>query len=135
MPTLSNARHEKFAQAIAGGKTADEAYALAGYAPQRQNAHRLMTNDDVRARIDEIKGRAAEGLNVTLQWLIERAEEARKQAMSLGQPSAAVGAIKEIGILSGKRIERRENVTKTLDQMTDDELMAIANPVAGMTPH
>lgn len=30
MPVLKNARHEKFAQALAKGKTADEAYQLAG---------------------------------------------------------------------------------------------------------
>ena len=31
MPTLQNPRHEKFAQELAIGKTADAAYVLAGY--------------------------------------------------------------------------------------------------------
>lgn len=35
MPVLKNARHEKFAQALAKGKTADDAYADAGFKPDR----------------------------------------------------------------------------------------------------
>ena len=31
MPTLQNPRHERFAQELAAGKTADAAYVLAGY--------------------------------------------------------------------------------------------------------
>jgi phage terminase small subunit len=35
MPTLRNARHERFAQELAIGKTADAAYVLAGYRANR----------------------------------------------------------------------------------------------------
>ncbi|WP_230640074.1 hypothetical protein [Shinella sumterensis] len=48
------------AQALAKGKTADEAYALAGYKPDRGNASRLTANDSVQRRVDEIKSRVAE---------------------------------------------------------------------------
>jgi hypothetical protein len=41
--------------------------------------------------------------------LIEMAQEARKAAMEKGQVSAAVAAIKEIGILFGIRVERSES--------------------------
>jgi len=37
-----------------------------------------------------------------------KAEEVRLQAMENGQLSAAIAAIKEIGVLTGLRIERRE---------------------------
>nr|WP_329959092.1 hypothetical protein [Shinella sumterensis] len=60
MPVLKNARHESMAQALAKGKTADEAYALAGYKPDRGNASRLTANDSVQRRVDEIKSRVAE---------------------------------------------------------------------------
>lgn len=60
MPVLKNAKHEAFAQAVAKGKTQDEAYAAIGFKPHRQNAHRLMTRDDVKARVLEIKNRVAE---------------------------------------------------------------------------
>lgn len=60
MPVLRNAKHEAFAQALAKGRSQEDAYADAGFKPHRQNASRLMTNDDVRRRVEEIKGRIAE---------------------------------------------------------------------------
>ncbi|WP_455872862.1 hypothetical protein [Rhizobium yanglingense] len=45
MPVLKNARHEKFAQALAKGKTATEAYAEAGFKPHDGNAARLRGYD------------------------------------------------------------------------------------------
>jgi len=60
MPVLKNARHEMFAQALAKGKSATEAYQDAGYKPDRKNAARLTTKDDIRRRVAEIKSRVAE---------------------------------------------------------------------------
>lgn len=60
MPVLKNARHEKFAQALAKGKTADEAYVEAGYAFNRGNATRLKLNESIRKRTEEIRGRISE---------------------------------------------------------------------------
>jgi phage terminase small subunit len=123
MPILTNPKYERFAQELARGKTAEEAYQDAGYKAHRQNAHRLMTNDDVRRRVSELQSRASDGLVITLQWLVEKAEEARSLAMANGQTSAAVAAIKELGVLSGKRVERSENGNPgDFDRMSDDEL-------------
>jgi hypothetical protein len=41
MPTLQNPRHEKFAQELAAGKSAAEAYAHCGYKPNYGNCIRL----------------------------------------------------------------------------------------------
>jgi len=72
MPVLKNPKYEKFAQEVAKGKGIEEAYRLAGYEkPHRQNAHRLMTNDDIKARVAEIQGRAAERAEITAQMVIE----------------------------------------------------------------
>ncbi|WP_454686850.1 hypothetical protein [Agrobacterium leguminum] len=60
MPVLKNARHETFAQGLAKGMTADEAYVSAGYKPDRGHASRLASNGNIRARVDEIKNRVAE---------------------------------------------------------------------------
>lgn len=57
MPVLKNARHEKFAQALASGKTADASYKIAGYQPSRPNAARLITNENIRARVAELQRR------------------------------------------------------------------------------
>ncbi len=58
MPVLENARHELFARALAGGKSASEAYRGAGYqcAPRKARGHgyRLRRREDIAARIDEL---------------------------------------------------------------------------------
>jgi phage terminase small subunit len=61
MGILTNPRHELFAQELAKGKSATEAHTLAGYKPCRQNAARLTTNDDIRARLAEIQAAVAWG--------------------------------------------------------------------------
>lgn len=60
MPVLKNARHEAFAQALAKGMTATDAYAEAGYKGDRTAASRLSTNVNVSQRVSEIKNRVAE---------------------------------------------------------------------------
>jgi hypothetical protein len=56
-----------------------------------------------------------------------RAEQARRGAMDAGQYAAAVAAVKEKGVLSGKRVERRESGSPgefaELENMTADELV------------
>lgn len=59
MPPLPNARHERFAQELAKGKSATEAYQLAGYKPDGKNAARLTKNDGVAARVAELQERSA----------------------------------------------------------------------------
>jgi hypothetical protein len=60
MPVLKNARHERFAQARAKGKTIDDAYVDAGFKENRGNAARLNANESIRKRVDEITSRVAE---------------------------------------------------------------------------
>lgn len=54
MPILNNPRHERFCQEMAKGKTADEAYVLAGYVSNRANAGKLRRQEHIRTRIDEL---------------------------------------------------------------------------------
>lgn len=65
MPTLSNPRHERFAQALVAGKTADEAYAEAGYKANRGNASTLKANQSVADRVAEILAAAAKRTEIT----------------------------------------------------------------------
>jgi hypothetical protein len=53
--TLTNLRHERFAQALALGKAANEAYAQAGYRANDGNASRLKGNERISARVQEIE--------------------------------------------------------------------------------
>lgn len=70
MPVLANPRHERFAQERAQGKSADEAYVLAGYSKHRGNAARMSANEGIRRRVDEIVSQAAEKVGITVERLL-----------------------------------------------------------------
>ena len=89
MPVLLNSRHERFAQALYEGLPAHGAYVEAGYAPNRGNAVRLKSNENVRKRLSELQGMAAENADVTVDSLVRELESARVVAMIKGNPSAA----------------------------------------------
>ncbi len=59
MTILKNARHEKFAQALAKGMSADAAHTAAGYKPSRGNASRLRANESIVERVAELQGSTA----------------------------------------------------------------------------
>ena len=61
---LANSKHERFAQSIAKGISAVDAYISAGYAKgnARSNATRLSANDGILARINELKTAVAAGV-------------------------------------------------------------------------
>lgn len=106
MPALPNARHERFAQGLAQGKTADEAYQEAGFKQNRHNASRLKTNETIRARVEELSNRAADGLILTKQWVLEQlADNAAKAKANddFGPSNKAIELIgKHLGMFSGK---------------------------------
>jgi phage terminase small subunit len=131
VPILQNPRHETFAQELAKGKSADEAYQLAGYKPSRPHASRLATNGNVRARMAELQGVGAEKAALTVEGLIAEAEAARALAMAHKQPGAAISAIVAKAKLAGKWVEKRETTFKSAEQLTDAELVAIANGGSG----
>jgi len=62
MAVLSNSKHERFAQLVAKGVSATDAYVSAGYSKgnARANAHRLSANDGILERIKELKTAVAE---------------------------------------------------------------------------
>lgn len=69
MGVLPNPKHELFAQELAQGKTATEAYVLAGYKDNDGNASKLAAK--VQDRVKEITGRAAEKVGVTIERVLE----------------------------------------------------------------
>jgi phage terminase small subunit len=100
MPVLPNPRHEAFAQALAKGKTADEAYAQAGYSPNRGNATRLKANENIRKRVSELQGRVAE----QAAWsAAERMKslQAIHDAQVDADPRTAIAAIAEANKMDG----------------------------------
>lgn len=113
MPPLSNPKHERFAQELAKGATAEKAYEAAGYKPARQNAHRLITNDDIAFRVRELQERAAIKTELTVASITDRllkiadAGEGLKEAPGL---SVARAALMDAAKLNGLIVDRSENV-------------------------
>lgn len=81
MPILSNPKHERFAQEMAKGKSASEAYELAGFRPNSGNAATLKATQSISKRIGEILKReqvveakatelAAERLSITKERVL-----------------------------------------------------------------
>ena len=65
MPTLTNQRHELFAQKLAEGKTADKAYVESGFKRHDGNAARLRGDERIKARVAEIHANAAANCMIT----------------------------------------------------------------------
>ena len=132
---LANPRHEKFARARAAGERLERAYALAGYAPDDANAHRLATgNDKVARRIATLRRRWARAADVDTAYLVEQNLEAIRIAREERQPAAITGATREIGTLLGLRVERSERRESSEIEATGD-LGALARAIAAaLTP-
>lgn len=126
MPTLSNPKHERFAQELAKGKTADEAYVEAGYTANRGNASRLKANDDVSARVAEIQERAAVRAEITVAGITERLLKiAEKGEKSDEAPmlSVARASLMDAAKLNGLVVDKSELAGKdggTIDVSVSD---------------
>ncbi len=131
MPVLKNARHETFAQGLAKGLTADEAYQKAGFKPNRGNAATLKANQSILDRVTELQSKAVKKIEITVDSLAQELEEARAIALAEKQSSAAVSATMGKAKLFGLGVENRRmsgtiqivNITiEQLSVLTRDEL-------------
>ena len=117
MPALDNARHEKFAQALAKGASAAEAYKEAGYrcseAAARSSASALLTNPNIEARVTELKQGAAKRAQITLESWIEEGAELMRAALRAGDSAAASQQYERVAKVAGFWIEKTES-TQTL---------------------
>lgn len=128
MPVLPNVRHERFCQALFEGKSATEAYTLAGYHPHQGNSSRLRWFEMVQNRLAELQNGAAKKSHVTVQSLLDELEYARQRADNLDQLGPVVKAISEKAKIAGllvNRVEVSEANTITLDDENTSEDVAI----------
>jgi hypothetical protein len=139
---LANHPRELFSQLLFQGFAAVDAYEKAGYKRHDGNASVLARHPEVQARLEEMRGgvekirgeqtdlpvgtRAiAARAKVTAESLVEMARRTYNHAMESKQFGAANGSIREMGVLSGVRIERAEIGTPgEFDHLSDDELLA-----------
>jgi phage terminase small subunit len=113
MSALANARHERFAQELAKGKSATEAYAEAGYEESRSAASRLSTNVNVQERVAELQSRAAAKTELTVASITDRLIRYADAAEALGEASGlavARASMMDAAKLNGLIVERSENV-------------------------
>jgi len=122
MGVLKNQRHEAFAQGLAKGLTADQAYQEAGYKPQRQNASRLMTNDDIQARVAELIEAAANRAEIdiarTLKELVRIGTSDIRNALT---PNGALLDPQDWDDDFAAAVSSIEVVTNTGDQGKDED--------------
>lgn len=135
MSVLSNARQEKFAQAIANGKTLDAAYVEAGYKQNRGNASELKSKQNVSNRIAELlEQRAAvvtakygDEIEYTRGRLLGYLEKALAIAIDKENSVGVTQATVAMARITGQIIDRREvGDVGAFDGMTDDELVKAA---------
>ena len=103
MGEIQNPRHERFAQELAAGNSADSAYEAAGYRKHRGNAARLSANERIKNRVREIQSIRAERAAVTVQNLIE-------EATTLGpalEDTAAILCVSVVDMLLIRRAPER----------------------------
>jgi hypothetical protein len=92
MGALKNARHERFAQELAKGKSKTGAYKAAGFTGDRTAACRLSTTANIARRVAELKAKAAERVIVSVADIAQQLDEDREFARELESPAAAVSA-------------------------------------------
>lgn len=124
MPVLTNPRWEAFAAGLAKGKTGDQAYQDAGYAPNRGNAARLKANESILARMAELREMVVEKATVDRAWVLARLVENANRALQAlpvldneGNPtgeyryegSVANRALELVGKEFGMFVERKES--------------------------
>jgi aromatic ring hydroxylase len=131
MATIKNARHERFAQALADGKSQIEAHGIAGFKAHRGNASLLAQDKNIVARMTELlagresiqaqaTARAVEAAGLTKEWIIERLIQNVKLAAANEDYSPSNQALALLGKELGMFIERREVKSDATVRVTDE---------------
>lgn len=127
MPALTNAKHERFAQELAKGRSQTEAYANAGYKGDRTAASRLSTNVNIQERLAELQERSAIRTELTVASVTERlmrlADIAEKTGQKLDESgnvaessprhfAVARAALMDVAQLNGLVVIKTDNTTR-----------------------
>lgn len=120
MPVLPNSRHERFAQALADGKSAEEAHGIAGYKASRSGASQLKQKLNISRRVTELlaerekihaqsTAKAIERVSLTKEWvlakLIDNAERALQAQPVLDREGGETGVYQYQGNVANRALE------------------------------
>lgn len=109
MPTLANARQERFCQLVKRGIPPWRAYAMAGYNHHESAPYRLCGNARVKARINELTRHIAVKTRVTVESLTQHFDRAIELAEATQNPAALTNAAVAKGKLHGLMVDRKES--------------------------
>jgi phage terminase small subunit len=118
MPVLRNARHERFAQELASGKSSVAAYVAAGFKPNRGNAVTLKNKPIISKRVAEILAARETSEQKALQRAIERSAITKERVLT------ELGKIAFANMGDYTRVVGAERVVD-LSGVTDDQLAAV----------
>ena len=123
MGPLKNSKRERFCQLRLEGKTLEQAYAGAGYNPDKGAACRMAKKPDIIQRMRELHVSALAKSEVTVESIAAQLDADRALAIKQKNPSAAVSATvakaKLYGLMTDKAVVQ---VTHNYAMMSDEEL-------------
>jgi hypothetical protein len=120
MPALTNPKHERMAQELANGKSADAAYVTAGYKPNHGNAGALRQKQYISIRVAELLAEresiqaqatadAVKSVGLTKAWVIETLMENVAKAMQAkamtNDDGDSIGEFQYQGSVANKALE------------------------------
>lgn len=133
MPTLANAKHERYAQGVAKGLSQTQAYTEAGYIGDETAASRLSRNVKVQARVTELLAGASiraeisvASVTTDLLRLAAKAEALGDAAGIQASRACIVDAAKVNGLVVEKVQADVTNRDVKAEELDDDALAHIA---------
>ena len=139
MPVLNDPKREKFAQLVARGIPATEAYERAGYQRNSGNAANMRKRPEINKRIDEIQSGMAESNQQALDdylrdngidyaFMIKHMLDIAMRAKEAGKYGDAAAALKDVsrelfGMFTDKKtVTVEKNVTNTSATLSVQDL-------------
>ena len=124
-------KQRKFVEEVASGKNQSEAYRTAFNAGKMsaasiaKEASKLMADPHITPMLRQLRTQVTVRLQYDTEQAMQEADSAFKQAMSLGQPAAAVSAVTLKAKLKGLFNQDRNNDCTALTEMSDEDLAAL----------
>jgi len=99
MPALANERHEMFANEFVKDLNASQAAIRCGYSERssRMQGSRLMTDDNILRRIEELKLERSERTKIDVDYVLKRATMMHEQCWDRDDAKNAIAALKLVG--------------------------------------
>jgi phage terminase small subunit len=127
MPVLSNPQHETFVHGLADGLSRDAAYQAAGFGNSRANASRLAAKPEIKARLAEIMGAAAERVEITQAMVLaELAKIGFSDIRKLFGPGGALKRVEDLDDETAAFVSSVKVVTRRLPGGGEGEVEHVA---------